>query len=157
MSSEFSEAATVVMLKDRGGTLWRCWAYSDGAVEELSVVDAADDGQGAMAGSGAGVDQRVSVPAGSTGTELTGTLSPGESMRYVLGANDGQDLYVRVTHVSGPRLDFQIFNPDGSFLLDMIPTDREYRGQLWQSGDHVVEVINRGGKPADYNVIFGID
>jgi len=155
LSSEFSQAGTLVRLRDSGGTEWECIGYSDGAVGDLRV---AGSGGGASAGSGgAGGEQRVSFPAGSTGTELTGQLAPGESMRYVLGAQNGQNLYVRVAHRSGPRLDFQIFNPDGSFLLDMIPTDREYRGQLWQSGDHVVEVINRGGKMADYNVIFGID
>ena len=35
--------------------------------------------------------------------------------------------------------------------------DKEYRGQLWQSGDHVVEVINRSNSSVDYNVIFGIE
>ena len=34
---------------------------------------------------------------------------------------------------------------------------KEYRGQLWQSGDRVIEVINRGRQNASYNVIFGID
>ena len=155
LSSEFSQAGTLVRLRDSGGTEWECIGYSDGAVGDLRV---AGSSSGASAGSGGTTgEQRVSFPAGSTGAELTGQLAPGASMRYVLGAQNGQDLYVRVAHRSGPRLDFQIFNPDGSFLLDMIPTDREYRGQLWQSGDHVVEVINRGGKMAEYNVIFGID
>ena len=101
--------------------------------------------------------ERVRFDAGTSGTELSDSLTPGSSKRYVLNAQNGQDLYVRVAHRSGPRLDFQIFNPDGSFLLDMIPTDREYRGQLWQSGDHVIEVINRGGAAADYNIIMGVD
>jgi len=30
-------------------------------------------------------------------------------------------------------------------------------GQLWQSGDHVVEVINRENGNASYNVIFRIE
>jgi hypothetical protein len=30
----------------------------------------------------------------------------------------------------------------------------EYRDELWQSGDHVIEVINRGNSTTDYNVIF---
>ncbi len=121
----------------------------------------ADDGGGAMAGASGGEPttgtERVRFQAGTSGAELTGALAPGASMRYVLGASNGQDLYVRVDHVSGPRLDYQIFNPDGTFLLDMIPTDKEYRGQLWQSGDHVIEVINRGGKTGEYRVIFGIE
>lgn len=102
------------------------------------------------------ITQQVYFDAGRTGTEISGVLTPSSSARYVLGAANGQDLTVRVEHRGGPRLDFQIFNPDGSFLLDMIPTDKEYRGQLWQSGDHVVEVINRGGKEADYLVVFEI-
>jgi hypothetical protein len=37
-----------------------------------------------------------------------------------------------------------------------MPSRQEYRGQLLQSGDHVVEVINRSGQTVSYNVIFGI-
>ena len=163
LSSEFSEAGTLVMLRDAGGTVWRCLAYSDGTVGELSVSQAADDGGGAMAGayhdSGgepATATERVRFDRGTTGTELTATLTPGSSMRYVLGAKNGQDLYVRVA-ARGPDIYYQIFNPDGSFLLDQMTSDKEYRGQLWQSGDHVIEVINRGQRAAAYNVIFGID
>ena len=151
------------MLRDAGGTVWRCLAYSDGTVGELSVSQAADDGGGAMAGayhdSGgepATATERVRFDRGTTGTELTATLTPGSSMRYVLGAKNGQDLYVRVA-ARGPDIYYQIFNPDGSFLLDQMTSDKEYRGQLWQSGDHVIEVINRGQRAAAYNVIFGID
>lgn len=100
--------------------------------------------------------ERVHFGPGSTGTELTGTLSPGSSIRYVLDAKKMQNLYVRVAP-QGADLSYQIFNPDGSFLLDQMTSAREYRGQLWQSGDHVVEVINRNQTDAGYNVIFGID
>jgi hypothetical protein len=120
----------------------------------------ADDGGGAMAGASGGEPttgtERVRFQAGTSGAELTGTLSPGSSMRYVLGARNGQDLYVRVA-ADGPDIYYQIFNPDDTFLLDQMTSNREYRGQLWQSGDHVIEVINRGNSPKSYNVIFGID
>jgi hypothetical protein len=98
---------------------------------------------------------RVQFPAGSTGTEHSDNLPPGASRRYVLGAGDGQFMYVRVAPWNG-SLEYQIFNPDNTFLLDMIPARQEYRGQLWQSGDHVVEVINRTNATVSYNVIFGI-
>jgi len=100
--------------------------------------------------------ERVRFDAGSTGAELTGTLTPGSSVRYVLAAKKMQNLYVRLAS-RGPELSYQIFNPDGSFLLDQVTSAKEYRGQLWQSGDHVVEVINRSQTGAEYNVIFGID
>lgn len=154
LSSEFSEAATLVMLRDLGGTTWRCLAYSDGTVAELSVESAMDDGGGAIAGS---TDRmRVSFDAGTSGTELSDTLAPGGSRQYVIGAAAEQDLYTRVA-TDGPTLDYQIFNPDGSFLLERTGGDLEYRGQLWQSGDHVIEVINRTGSRQRYNLIIGIE
>jgi hypothetical protein len=100
--------------------------------------------------------EQVRFDAGSGGAELTGELTPGSSVRYILGAKKMQNLYVRVAS-RGAELSYQIFNPDGSFLLDQITSAKEYRGQLWQSGDHVIEVINRGQMNVGYNVIFGID
>ena len=156
-SSEFSQAGTLVMLRDAGGTLWRCIAYSDGAIGDFAAVEAMDDGGGAMAGAGGTTQaQRVAFDAGTTGAELTGTLAPGASQQYVLGAANEQYLYVRVAPRNG-TLDYVIRNPDGSELLGLMNAGQEYRGQLWQSGDHVVEVINRSDALVDYNVIFGIE
>jgi len=90
------------------------------------------------------------------GTERTDYLEPGETMRYEFKAAEGRDLYVRVAP-HGSSLTYQIFNPDGSFLLDQISSDKEYRGQLWQSGRYVVEVINRNNHRASYNVIMGLN
>lgn len=163
LNSEYSEAATLVMLRDAGGTVWRCLAYSDGTVGEFSVSQAADDGGGATAGSPGSSEgepttstQRLRFDAGATGTELTGSLSPGSTARYTARAKDGQDLYVRVAP-KGSQVYYQIFNPDGSFLLEQMTSDKEYRGQLWQSGDHVIEVINRGNSTTSYNMIVGIE
>lgn len=164
LSSDYSEASTLVMLRDAGGTVWRCRAFSDGTVDELSVSEAADDGDGAMAGahghhSGGEPEtstERVRFGAGTSGTELTAKLTPGSSTRYVLHAKNRQNLYVRVAP-RGPGIYYQIFNPDGSFLLDQMTPDKEYRGELWQSGDHVIEVMNRGNGTTPYNLIIGID
>ncbi|MEZ5811619.1 MAG: SH3 domain-containing protein [Rhizobiaceae bacterium] len=98
---------------------------------------------------------RVRFSAGSSGAVYSGRLSPGGSTRYVLNARDGQFLDVRVGSAAAV-VSYQIFNPDGSFLLDQISASKPYRGQLWQSGDHVIEVINRGGRTASYDVTFGI-
>jgi hypothetical protein len=163
--SAYRRAAGVAVLSMMASLVhvFCCLAYSDGAVGELSVSHAADDGAGAMAG-GSGhsggepttATERVRFDRGMMGTELTATLTPGSSVRYVLKAKNGQDLYVRVAG-HGPDMYYQIFNPDGSFLFDQITSAKEYRGQLWQSGDHVIEVINRGNRNTSYNVIFGIE
>jgi hypothetical protein len=51
----------------------------------------------------------------------------------------------------------KVGNPDGSVLLDEVSAAKEYRGQLWQSGDHIVEVYNMSNGAQSYNVIFGIE
>ncbi|MCC1494645.1 SH3 domain-containing protein [Cognatishimia sp. F0-27] len=134
------------------------WAAGDFLIEGSGDASAGTGGGGGGSASSGDKTETVVVrfPSGTTGTELTGSLAPGASRRYVLGAANEQFLYVRVA-AQGPGLYYQIFNPDRSFLLDMVSSDNEYRGQLWQSGDHVIEVINRGGATTNYAVIFGID
>ncbi len=159
LSTEFSEANSLVMLQDRGETIWRCLVSNDGQVAELSVAQAADDGGGAMVGSsgtGAPSTERVKFASGTSGAELTGSLLPQENRRYILGARDGQFLYFRLA-ANGPGMTYVIYNPDGSVLLDETDAAQEYRGQLWQSGDHVIEVYNTSNGAQSYNVIFGIE
>ncbi|WP_269931965.1 hypothetical protein [Aminobacter sp. HY435] len=157
ISSDFSQAGTLVMLRDAGGTVWRCLAANDGTVEELSVSEAADDGNGAMAGSAEGVTDTVNVKfaRGRSEASYKSSLTPGSSRRYVLGARNGQFLTVQVVP-GGSGISYQIFNPDRSFLLDMMSPDKAYTGQLWQTGNHVVEVINRGRQTASFQIDIGI-
>lgn len=115
----------------------------------------ANDGGGAMAGSSSS-GQRVQFAAGTSGVEFTDTLMAGASKRYILGASNGQQLYFRIT-ANGSGMYYQVFNPDGSFLLDQVGAGQEYRGELWQSGDHVIEVINRGNGTQSFDLIFGIN
>lgn len=115
----------------------------------------ADDGGGAMAGSGTRT-VRVRFAGGTSGAELTGDLLPSQSTRYLLRASAGQDLYFRLA-ANGPGMIYRIQNPDGSFLIDRMGAEREYRGQLYQSGDHLIEVVNTANGAQSYNVIFGIE
>lgn len=160
LSDEFSEAGSLVMLKDAGGTVWRCIAYSDGTVGELAVADAADDDEGAMAGAGApnvsGSVIRVQFEPGASGAVLSGTLDPGSTVSYLLGASDGQMMNVDVGSYGG-ALEYQIMNPDASLLLDLISSDSPYEGQLWQSGDHQIDVINSGAQPISFDIGIGIN
>ena len=140
----------VGLMDDMGGEGWVNARYlkSGDVAMQLPSSPVSPPGQGATP------TETVRFPAGASGTELTGSLAPGASRRYVINARNGQFLYARV---AGAGLDYQIFNPDRSTLLGMMPSDREYRGQLWQTGDHVIEVINRRNGAASYNLIVGID
>lgn len=155
LSQEWSQAGTLVRLRDAGGTVWECIGYDDGAAGDLRVVEAMDDGGGAMAGAGAPGPITVHFQSGTTGATYDGTLAPGDAIQYVLGAREGQFLKVRVMP-DGAEMDYQIMNPDQSRLLDMVGSNTHYEGQLWQSGDHVVEIVNRTSGSASYRVEFSI-
>ena len=165
LEQEFSEAAIMVRLRDGNGVEYECLVWSGPEVADLRPVsgegDLADDGGGAMDGASAFVDtvsgdQRVQFNAGTSGTAMSGTLQPGTSVRYILGAGTGQFLYVTVGSQGG-ALGYQIVNPDGSALLDPISSDKPYQGELWQSGDHVVEVFNDGAQPVTFDIGIGIE
>ncbi len=162
LGQEFSEAATMVRLRDGNGVEYECIVWSGPEVADLrrtgESVDKADDGGGAMDGAAAPTvsgDQVVKFDAGTSGTAMSATLQSGTSVRYVLGANDGQFLNVDVGSHGG-ALDYKIFNPDGSLLLDLISSDTPYQGQLWQTGEHVVEVVNAGAQPVSFDIGIGI-
>ncbi|MWD26250.1 SH3 domain-containing protein [Aquicoccus sp. SCR17] len=97
---------------------------------------------------------RVRFPAGATGTRITETLLPNATRRYVLGARAGQLLTFGVPS-GGGGVTWRITNPD-STLLDRASGDRGYRGELWQNGDHVIEVINQRTGSATYTIDVGI-
>lgn len=107
------------------------------------------------AGAGGTSTVRVQFAPGTNGARMSGTLAPGASRRYVLGARNGQFLTFRLAD-HGPNISYQIFNPDRTFLLDQMPAGQRYKGQLWQTGDHVIEVINRSNRTQDYTAVFHI-
>lgn len=159
-----SEAGILVRLRTANGVDYECVVWSGPEVADLrpatSEQNDADDGDGAMAGAEAPAQpvsdtQRVKFDAGTSGTVMTATLQADTSVRYVLGANDGQFLNVDVGSHGG-ALDYAIENPDGSMLLDLISSDTPYQGQLWQSGDHVIEVVNAGAQPVTFDIGIGI-
>lgn len=106
--------------------------------------------------SGGVTTERVRFAAGASSADIPAQLGAGMRVRYQLGARNGQFLDVQVSPSNAP-LNYRILNPDGSALLDELSIDKPYRGQLWQSGDHMVEVINRSGGTVQFNVFVGIE
>jgi hypothetical protein len=100
--------------------------------------------------------ERVRFALGASSTEFPAQLPPGMTVRYQIGARNGQFLDVNISPSSAP-ITYRILNPDGSALLDELPVGTPYRGQLWQSGDHAVEVINRTGSTVPFDIFFGIE
>lgn len=152
LGQEFSEAAIMVRLRDGKGVMYECIVWSGPEVADLRRVG----DEGAVSADTVSGEQRVKFAAGESGMATSGTLQSGTSVRYILGASDGQFLNVDVGSRGG-ALDYKIFNPDGSMLLDLISSEKPYRGQLWQSGDHIVEVVNAGAQPVTFDIGVGID
>jgi hypothetical protein len=100
--------------------------------------------------------ERVRFPPGASSTEFEAQLPPRMTVRYRLRGRNGQFLDVRISPRSAP-IKYRILNPDGSALLDELSVELPYRGQLWQSGDHVVEVINRTGSTVPFDIYFGVE
>lgn len=146
----------------------RTWCHiADGDASGWAAADFLSEASGPVRGAratpvvqGGGMAshtvERVKFPRGASGTEFTDSLDPGTSRRYLLGARIGQFLYFRLA-ANGPGMTYVIYNPDGSVLLDEMSSNQEYRGQLWQSGDHIIEVYNTSNGAQSYNVIFGIN
>ena len=155
LSQQWGQAGTLVRLLDAGGSTWECIGYSDGSVGDLRVVEAMDDSSGAMADAAYSGPIVVRFQPGTSGATYDGTLDAGGAIQYVLNARDGQFLTVRV-FPEGAEMAYQIRNPDDSQLNGMVSTDLPYEGQLWQGGDHVVEIVNRTSAPARYRVDFEI-
>ncbi len=158
LSSEFSEAGTLVMLRDGGGTTWRCIGYKDGSVGDLAVVeDAFASSQGSA--SSAPQDQSLSVKfaPGSTGATYSADLGSSDAVRYVLNARNGQFLTVDLRGNSD-LLNYIIYVPGGDILFESSQGGYAYTGQLYKTGDHLVEVFYNGnqGTVGSYDISFEI-
>ncbi|MCT8329364.1 SH3 domain-containing protein [Albidovulum sediminis] len=97
---------------------------------------------------------RIRFPAGETGVQFNESLKGNSVRRYLLGARKGQFLFFNLGS-SSSSVTWRILNPDGS-LMDRGPASKGYQGQLWQSGDHVIEITNSGDRTRTYQVILGV-
>lgn len=156
LNSSFSEAGTEVILEDGGSTVWRCIAYSDGAVGVLEEATAEQADAARSAPDEADFQEQVQFEKGASSATLSRSIEAGGAFQFALGAKEGQFLTVRVAPQSGSMY-YIIRNPDGSVLLDGTDAATEYKGQLWQSSDHVVEVVNQTSAEASYDIFFGIE
>lgn len=162
--TEFSEANSFVVMQDAEGYTWNCLVSNDGAFTEITPAgdgegDAADDGGGAMSGSVESVtgDVRVQFAPGTSGATYANRLGSGEAVTYILGAQDGQFLTVDLQGAV-PNLDYLIYVPSGDILDQASQSSFRYEGQLYQSGDHKVEVFYNGnqGTFAEFTISFEI-
>jgi serine/threonine protein kinase len=99
------------------------------------------------------IEQRVQIPPGQTGVQVTGQVNQDRARRYLVNAQAGQVMTLDLPTASGPvTLDIRFPNgeliPDASRVLS-------WQGQLPTSGDFLVDV--RSPQPANYTLRIGVN
>jgi hypothetical protein len=103
--------------------------------------------------------RRVDFGPGTSQSEKTGRLGPGEAVSYVLEGREGDLLTVRLEPEVGETR-FSIFVPGGALLFESLAPAREpdaYRGQLYRSGPHQVTIANAGTAASEFAVSFSLE
>jgi hypothetical protein len=85
---------------------------------------------------GTSIVRRISFPRGQTSVEVQGSLRRGMSHDYLVRAQRGQGMAVRV--ISHGNLAFQVIAPSGAYLSDVTV---EWGGYLPQTGDYRINVL----------------
>jgi hypothetical protein len=114
--------------------------------------------------------ERVSFPAGASGTAIKGNITGRESVSYVLGASAGQTMSVRLSSVNTSAY-FNVYAPgrgpgDEALAVSeitgpLVPAMNRFEGVLPASGDYTVSVYlyrnaARAGETAAYTLDVSI-
>ena len=125
-------------------------ATNPAEIKDAPAQPVTDAAAPASEGEPGGISEvQIQFAEGERAGTYRGALSPGETRRYALNGDSGQNLDVQVTG-TGADIYYQILNPDQTFLFDQMASSIRYTGELWQSGEHVIEVINRSDRVQNY-------
>jgi hypothetical protein len=139
-SSRWCEIEMMTDMRERGWVNARYLAGQGGDVSQLPSLSRVE---------------RIRFQSGTTGAEIFSQLPGAASVTYLLGARNGQTLTVELVG-GGTGIEYRIFNPDNRSLLDRVASTQVYRGQLWQSGDHKIEVMNRKTTSQSFKLVVSI-
>ncbi|MEO0349971.1 MAG: serine/threonine-protein kinase [Cyanobacteria bacterium P01_A01_bin.15] len=92
--------------------------------------------------------QRVQFPDGETGTLLANSVGPGQVQRYVVNAQQGQIITVKITQANGP-VTFDVAFPGGEPIADAEGV-LYWNSYLPLGGDYAVDV--RAGSAAEFTL-----
>lgn len=139
--------------------------YVDGQDETAFAQGGSPGGEGPVDGVGyddarptVTGDVRVQFAPGTSGARYGNRLGSGDAVTYILNARNGQFLTVDLVGDT-EFLDYIISVPSGDILDQASQSSFRYYGQLYQSGDHRVEVFYNGdqGTFADFDIDFVIE
>ncbi len=82
--------------------------------------------------------QRVSFPSGADSIRVANNVAPGQVKRYLVNAQEGQILTVRITESQAPVF-FDLLLPSGDMVADA-DSLQTWQGLLPQGGDYSIDV-----------------
>jgi serine/threonine protein kinase len=98
-------------------------------------------------------EQRVQIPAGQTSVQVSGQVGPNSIRRYLVNAQEGQQLNIDLPTVSGP-VTFDVRFPDGSIIPDASRV-LAWGGELPASGDYLIDV--QCSRQANYTLRISVE
>ena len=103
-----------------------------------------------------GVVKRIKFARGKNSATVSNSVIRGDRDTYILGANGGQTMSVRITSLENNTV-FQIESPDGSFLpgADEGDDTMKWTGELPSDGDYKIIVGGTRGN-ASYRLTVSI-
>ena len=105
--------------------------------------------------------ERVRIAPGATAAQRSGTLQPGYSKSYVLGAAAGQDMWVQVNAFDSP-INVAVIQAGATVWSEAVFSPQfgtywtNWRNILPYTGDYTVMLLNVGEMISDYDVSFSI-
>lgn len=102
-------------------------------------------------------DFTVRFQPGATNESYVGALGSGDADNYYLNAQNGQDMLVSLS-ASADNTFYIVYAPDGEIMFESAQGGDSYDTQLWQSGDHRIEIFYNGnaGTTSNYSIYFEV-
>lgn len=99
--------------------------------------------------------ERIVFEPGETGTQMSGTLQPGEGKAFT--AELGADQVMDVSLSTAPNALFSIYSPTGNTIFLEDSRDRSFSGELPESGFYEFVVVSDADKPIDYQLDITVE
>jgi serine/threonine protein kinase len=95
--------------------------------------------------------ERVSFAVGSTGSTLTGNISPAQIKRYLVNSGEGQQFSVRILQ---GNVNVAVIDPSGMTLGTATNSSTFWQGRLPRTGDYTAEITSQNN--SNYTIIIEI-
>ncbi len=96
--------------------------------------------------------QRVQFDPGAMGTTELGAITPGAPVIYLVGAQAGQSMNLKLTAKGGSAVALGVKTPGGALLLDAAAGQTAWTGMLPESGDYTLTVTLVTSAPTNFTL-----